>query len=184
MKTYIGDIWELVEEGFHLVIPVNIGWTHKGANVMGRGLAKQAVDVYGHGVAEWLGKTQREVYEVFKESGNDPNDPETIALFLFSHEKHPLIFFPTKPLNTDAPNLSWQDDADIDIIRGGLAKFSHFLSEMGINKAAVPLLGAGNGGLDPGMIKELIEEVLGGDHRVAVVLPETFGNGKENGWQT
>lgn len=183
MKTYVGDIWNLIDEGYHVVIPVNIGWKKigTGENVMGRGLAKQAVEIYGHGIAQWLGKTQREICEVFKEGKKNPNDPETIHLFIFRHEKHPLIFVPTKPLNMEAPHLSWQDDADVDIIRGGLEKFSEFLTENKIQRAAMPLLGAGNGGLDPDGIRGLIEEVLGADDRVALVITDPLG--KEEGWK-
>ena len=65
------------------------------------------------------------------------------------------------------------------MIDAGLKAFSDFLSENKIKKAAVPLLGAGNGGLEPAKIKTLIETRLGGDDRFALVLPKEFGT---EGW--
>lgn len=183
MKTYVGDIWALIQDGYSIVVPVNLGWKGTGENVMGRGLAKEAVRLYGHeDTARWLGKIQREVYSVFKEFKHDPNDPAHVKLWIYHHDRHPLIFMPSKPLNKEAPWFSWKNKADLKMIDGGLKAFPDFLLENKVKKAAMPLLGAGNGGLDPVEIRSLIIKRLGNDDRVALVLPKELG--KEQGWRT
>ena len=106
MKTVLeteGDIWKWRDDPHNceVVIPTNQGWKADGSNVMGAGVAKQAVKLYGREIAEWYGG-------ICQAAG--PNTPVVV------HPEHPLIFFPVKPLNYDEPHLSWRSKADIRLI--------------------------------------------------------------------
>ena len=180
MKTYIGNIWNLMlpEEGYQIVIPVNLGWKTSGENVMGRGLAKEARCLFP-GCDKWLGQYQKQIYELFKSAKVKPNDPKFAGQWTAWHDTAPLLFVPSKSLNEDAPWLSWKNKADPVLIDAGLKNLPEFARVNNIKKIAVPLLGAGNGGLEPAEMKSLIETRLGGDDRFALVLPKEFGT---EGW--
>lgn len=156
MRTEMGNIWSLLERKYHIVIPVNIGWTKTKPlrNVMGRGLAFQAKTKYP-GVEEWLGARHKDLYEAAGEVTQMGH-----RAWIVKHPDHPLVFFPTKPLNEKEPHLSWKNPADRRMIEKLLWDVEHFMEAYSIKKLALPLLGAGNGGLDSEDIEKLMKHVL------------------------
>jgi hypothetical protein len=157
-----GDIWDFGNRGYEVVIPVNCGWKLTGHNVMGRGLAKQALDRYP-GIDLYLGKKQAEAVESGAPMGS--------ALWIIDHPDHPLIFFPTKSLNKKQPWLSWKQKSDKKMIGKLLDAFPDWASDRGVKKVAFPLLGAGEGGLDPIEMRDFIRKKLGDDERFVLVTP-------------
>jgi hypothetical protein len=148
MKETSGNIWDWVDRA-KLVITTNVGWRSDGTNVMGAGLAKQAAQRYP-GIAAWYGAWCRD------------HRSESCVV---AHHTHPLIFFPTKRLNPDAPHLSWQYDSDFDTIRRSLADLAQW---PGVEPIAVPLVGCQNGGLKEAAVLPVLREYLVSDRFVLV----------------
>ncbi len=146
LKWEMGDIWDY-EGNWDIVIPTNAGWRKDGRNIMGRGLARQAAkELAVQSVDLPL------VYGKYCQLGQP-------RVYLVEHH---LILVPTKPLIEDAPHLSWKQDADIRTVEDSLVwLFAH--SNVFRKRVAVPLLGAGNGGLLVARVKNLMEAVLGND---------------------
>lgn len=158
MKTVYGDIMSYRGKGY-IVIPTNIGWKADGTNVMGRGLARLAASLYpnlprDYGAACKLqgGKTKCVVW----------GSPDAV-----------LILFPVKPLNKEAPHMSWKSMATLEIIERS-AKHLASLAEVlpGDLPIAVPAVGCGNGGLDLSDVKPILEKYLTSD-RFILVLEES-----------
>lgn len=141
MQTATGNIWDWLDQGARIVIPTNIGWKRDGANVMGAGLAKQAAARYP-GAAAWYGAW----------CADHPGEPCVVAYPLA-----PIIFFPTKPLNWQAPYLSWQGSADLATIERSAKALA---SWPGKEPVAVPLVGCGNGGLLAADVVPILERCL------------------------
>jgi hypothetical protein len=137
------------------VIPTNIGWKKDGLNVMGRGLARQAAQRFPD-LAREYGNTCRQMVEV---DGSDR--------FLATHEA--LILAPVKPLAAN-PALSWRQPASVDLIRWTAEELAR-LNVWYKWAVAVPLLGCGNGQLDPKVIYPIMADRLN-DAFTLVVLPE------------
>ena len=74
-----------------------------------------------------------------------------------------IINFPTK--------MHWKQPSKLEFIREGLEDLKRVLLEKNIHSIALPPLGCGNGGLDWGAVKPLIEEVLH-DLPVAILVYE------------
>ena len=101
MKWVKGNIWIEHKMGSYIVIPTNAGWKGNGDNIMGAGLAKDAMKrfpelprLYG---AYCQVKTPRVVFDEFR-----------------------LILVPSKPLNEKQPWLSWQGSADYETVKKSL----------------------------------------------------------------
>lgn len=155
MQEASGDIWSWLNppHNCEIVIPTNIGWKSDGSNVMGAGLAKQAVKRYGREIAEWYGA-------ICQACG--PHTPVVI------HEEEPLIFFPVKPLNYDEPHLSWRSKADLALIERSVEQ----LASLRLGPFAIPMVGCGNGGLDESDVYPLIQRAFRRDSHVTLVRYE------------
>lgn len=165
MKLSHGDIWTFLDKGYHITIPTNIGWTVSTlspVNPMGRGLAKDAKARFRR-CDVWLGNE----YSLTAVAAVPMGDLAWLKLY----PKAPLIFFPTKPLDVQKPWQSWTKKSDKAMIAKHLDQFPAFITANNIPKVAVPLLGAGNGGLDPLEMKTLIQEKLGDDNRFVLLTP-------------
>lgn len=176
MKCSHGDIWEFFDRGCYVVIPTNAGWKKNTfstgmLNVMGRGLAWQAKQRYPDS-AEWLGQEYFKLAQAKKPMG----DPE----WLKAYPGGRLIFLPTKPLNPSTPQLSWKQKSDPIMIEKHLEQLPAFVTKCKIEKVAIPLLGAGNGGLDPEKMKDLIFCKLEKDTRFTLVLPHADTDPQSN----
>lgn len=152
-----GDIWDY-EDTHWIVVPTNIGWTHAGKNVMGRGIARQAAERYPK-----LAKNYGEFCRMY-------HGHVGMALPLWLPTDTRLILFPTKPLNALRPAMSWRGKSDLDLINHGLYRL-RALPPMHPPAIAVPLLGCGNGGLDPDVVAPLMRRYLD-QERFLLVKPK------------
>ena len=152
MRLYRGDIWDKLRLKHEIVIPVNIGWKKTGENIMGRGLAKQALERYPK-IASFLGNYQRDFWE-------HTHCPMGNYHWIIKYPWAPLTFFPTKPLLVEKPWLSWSQQSDEKMIKELLPHLPDYADRHGIKKIAVPVLGAGNGGLDYGTMVNLIRDTV------------------------
>jgi hypothetical protein len=157
MNVYEGDIWALhslmKKPRWRIVIPTNAGYTTRGLNVMGRGLAQDAKLLYP------------ELPEVYGRwciaFGEEP----------FYYEPGRMYLVPSKPLNVEAPNMSWAGKGSYALVQRGLRYLKKNLPKIEPEThCAVPLLGAGNADLNPKRVRALIEKTLGDDPRFTLVL--------------
>lgn len=92
------NLWTKWAEGHFIVIPTNIGWTpNRTVAIMGCGLAEQAAKRFP-ALKEWYGSVcyaTRHMTPVIE----------------FGSQR--ILMFPTKPLNRDAPELSYRQDASL-----------------------------------------------------------------------
>lgn len=138
MNAIIGDIWQFDKPGNAIALPGNIGWTRKGENVMGAGVAKQAAQRYptikkyfGEGCQKYRSRTHILAYE--------------------EQDSSMLLFFPVKPLNEDCPWLSWKSKASLDRIDLScqfLVSYINGFSDVTNLQIYLPVVGCGNGGLE------------------------------------
>lgn len=166
-----GDVWDLAVDPLHdaVVIPTNIGYTKHGRNPMGAGLARQASDRYPS-LQVWYGEECMKLKQ----------DTPVVAIRLPSREGayRCLVLFPTKPFDASAPQLSWKNPADLSLIERGLKQLSTLLLAPAIKRIFVPLLGCGNGGLQPSQVLPLMDQYLGSDARFVLVQPQRMKRGK------
>lgn len=153
MKLIRGDIWELYDFGYPIVIPVNVGWTKEGHSVMGRGVAADCAKRMPDSKARWGALCME-----YKERVTTCYD-----------DKLNLFYFPTKPLNVEAPHLSWQGKATVDTVKRSLAGLIVAAKEAKIENIVIPLVGCGNGGLAPKVIRKLMLANL--DDRFTLIEP-------------
>jgi hypothetical protein len=72
-----------------------------------------------------------------------------------------LVFLPVKPVVWSAPQLSWDQQADLLYIQAGLQQIRSWQATPGAPKLAMTLPGAGNGSLDPREVRALVLRELG-----------------------
>lgn len=151
IKSERGSIWAY-EKTHALVIPTNIGWRAKDqANVMGRGLALQAAQKYPE-FQLWFGR------ECAARGAQTP---------VLAYPDAPLIAFPVKPLNAAAPWLSWKNKADLKLIE----RSAQQLAELKVDRpVAVSMVGCGNGGLEMGEVRPILDQYLSADRFTLVLL--------------
>lgn len=149
MRVFYGDIWDQFPHAL-TVVPVNIGWKMSGEAVMGAGIAKQAVDRFPD-LPQWWGF----LCQRFRE-----NTPVTL------HPRHRLLLFPTKPLDDDAPWMSWKSDADSKLVWRSAAQLAAFAFDETIN---IPLVGCGNGRLSAELVLPILRMFLN-HHRFQLVV--------------
>jgi hypothetical protein len=149
MKRAYGNIWDLADSHW-IVIPTNGGWRADGTNVMGRGLALQAANRFPE-IPGVYGRVCRE---------------NQGTCFMVYGERQ-LIFFPVKPLRIDAPHLSWRQPADLRCIKAScenLVEWIEMEKPLEIENPpliAMPMVGCGNGGLEPQVVLPILEEHFG-----------------------
>lgn len=163
MRICRDDIWDKIRLKYEIVIPVNIGWKSDGTNVMGRGLAKAAAERFPS-IAIFLGDLQKNLWTVHRPPMGDPR-------WIMKYPFGPITFFPTKPLNEKQPWMSWSQPSDKKMILKLLKAFPEYADKHGLEKIAIPLLGAGNGGLDPFEMEKLIRSSIPDDRRFVLVAP-------------
>lgn len=146
-----GDIWEFHKRKYWVCVPTNIGWTNKGLNVMGAGIAQQAARKFID-LPKWYGR----LCKMYKDK---------VDICFYSPSR--LIMVPVKPLNHKSPHLSWQGKASLELIEQSLISLMHCLETDNIKPIAIPLLGCGNGKLQPSKVKPLLKKYL--DDRFTIV---------------
>lgn len=153
MKHLEGNIWHLHDFGYPIVVPTNIGWKANGNAVFGRGIASECAKRFPESVSRWGALCQ--TFE----------DKTTT----FYDEKFNLFYMPVKPLNREAPHMSWKSDAQVELIKHSLASFIILVDQNKLKQVVTPLVGCGNGGLAPKDIKPLMEKNL--DDRFFLIRP-------------
>jgi hypothetical protein len=111
MRYYEGDIWDLSATHW-LCIPTNLGWTTKGLNVMGAGVAKQAASKHPRLPLR---------YGVFCRM-----NPGKVKIYPYKDRDTWLLMCPTKPLNADAPHLSWKHSANLGLVERTIVELERF----------------------------------------------------------
>ncbi len=76
------------------------------------------------------------------------------------------MLFPVKPLDALEPNMSWRQEANLTLIERSANQLAHLPGE---DPVAVPLVGCGNGGLDPADVRPILDLKLKGDRFVLVL---------------
>lgn len=148
-----GNIFDFALPGNAIVVPANIGWTKRGLNVMGAGVAKQAA-------LRWP-----ELPRFFGVYCRAFQDQARVNCFFCGGII--VVFFPVKPLNKAAPYRSWQSRADLVLV-------AESVQELGTMSPAtstyLPLVGCGNGGLNRDAVLPILEKHLTSDRFVLVEL--------------
>jgi hypothetical protein len=148
MKKEIGNLWDYYDKGMWVVVTTNIGWKKDGSNPMGAGVAREAARRF-------------------------PDLPMNYGIRCKKYQKNAavwpflpgrLILFPTKPLNVEQPWLSWKSDSDYSLIERSakqLAKLIDILIQReSITSVALPIVGCGNGNLEPKRVIQVLEKYL------------------------
>ena len=134
-----GNIWDYYEDGYWIVIPVNMFVKNDGTVVMGRGLAKQAGDRF-NGLAKELGGII-----------SDEVEP-TICLFPVDR----LITFPVK--------YNWWERANLGLIEKSCQQLE-LASRNEIEPLPIylPRVGCGNGRLKWEDVKPILDKWFSDD---------------------
>jgi hypothetical protein len=155
LKTvYARDIFALSGKKY-VVIPTNIGWTNRGLNVMGAGVAK-AASAHFPSLALDYGRYCRAMKSAAE------------ACF---HRPSTMILFPTKRLNEESPHISWRNKSDIELVKTSatqLANLAGIEPELHGKTIYLPMVGCGNGGLDASKVLPILLSAL--DDRFTLVL--------------
>ncbi len=156
MNIVSGNIWDKWYDSYMRVIPTNLGWRSDGCNVMGRGVARQAAEQYS-GLAEWYGSECQRM----RRYGRD-------SLVCFRAQ---LIMLPVKPLDKIQPHLSWKGKADPDLVLRSIQRLAAGYDSYNV---VLPLVGCGNGGLDPAVVAPMLTQYLAADNFTLVLTPSSF----------
>lgn len=158
MKVEYGDIMSYRGRGY-IVIPTNLGWRKDGSNVMGRGLARLVASIYPQLPKEYGGICQK-------------YGAKTTCVVISGFDTA-LIMFPVKPLNAEAPWMSWKSGASLELIERSAKHLAELEPSLpGKIPIAVPAVGCGNGGLDLSDVKPILEKHLTSD-RFILILEES-----------
>jgi len=151
IKYVIGNIFESNSQA--IVNTVNT------VGVMGKGIALQFKKAYPNNFREYYKACKRNEVVVGKVFLTHDYD-------LLSGEKI-IVNFPTKK--------DWRKPSEYSYIVDGLNDLVDVIKEHKIKSIAIPPLGAGNGGLEWGQVKNIIEQKLGNlDIEVTVYEPTVY----------
>jgi len=132
--------------------------------------AVNTVGVMGKGIALMFKEKFPENFRAYKVAC-DRGEVRVGRMFV-TERRQPLgpkwiINFPTKK--------HWRDPSKMEWIDEGLDDLRRILTELGIRSAAVPALGAGNGGLNWTQVRPRIELALGSLPECRVIVFEPTG---------
>ncbi|QIR41828.1 macro domain-containing protein (plasmid) [Tolypothrix sp. PCC 7910] len=142
----------LVEPAQALVNTVNC------VGVMGKGIALQFKQAYPENF--------RQYEKACRAGGVQPGRMFTVATGSLLNPQY-IINFPTK--------RHWKGKSKIEDIKSGLVDLVREVQQLGISSIAIPPLGCGNGGLDWGQVKPLIESAFAQLSEVQVIIFEPTG---------
>lgn len=142
VRQWTGNIWRLHETGYYMVVPTNVYVKSDRRGVLGRGLASQVANkykeipsIYGELLLGWV----RPGVEPGRRMLN-LGDLNSFEIIQADFDRH-LIFFPTK--------LMWDLNSDLALIKMSFTALKEWLRRNpGVQKVALPHIGAGNGKLD------------------------------------
>lgn len=131
-KEIKANIWDFDNDV--KVITTNGNVKKNGENVMGKGTALQARQVYPR-----LPLMHGENIKIY---GND----------VFYYPIYKIICFPTKH--------NWWEKSDLDLIRTSMKHLYHICAENNIRKVIMPKVGCNNGGLEWEVVKQKVIDIL------------------------
>lgn len=111
--------------------------------VMGKGIALQFKEAFPENYRAYAAACKKEEVETGKMFVTETNRMDSLRY---------IINFPTKK--------HWKQPSKLEYIRDGLTDLKRVVLEKNIRSIALPPLGCGNGGLDWGIVKPLIEHAL------------------------
>ena len=156
LPLLFGNIWRFARRFDWVVVPTNIGWTKRGEAVMGMGIAGQAAKFYPDLKIE---------YGDFCMKHGENTPVVQLLCKANSGTVRGLILFPTKPLNKQRPQLSWQGDSDLGLVTRSLdqlrelgKRHEQWLATGG--RVLTPLVGCGHGRLEENVVLPLMAERL------------------------
>lgn len=136
MIEITGNIWDYHDAGKTICITTNYGWKLNGLNVMGKGIAAEALKRYPT-LAAWYGTKCHKHW--VRTGGAMIMDP------VFYPMKN-LIMFPTKRMR-DNPALTWRFSSSIEQIKHSAGKLVGLMKDRNLDEVYLPRPGCGNGGL-------------------------------------
>lgn len=148
-------LWGQVSPQNYICITTNQGWNKLGHNVMGAGVALEAVKRF---------PTLAAVY------GKLCKDEAPVSVKLIEFDEAKLVMFPTKKLNEDVPYLSWKERSCLDLIRKSSVELKTLMDERNPENVFLPAPGCGNGGLSLEQVIPVLESVFGADERLNVIV--------------
>lgn len=164
--------------GDFIVVPTNLGYTSKKLNVMGAGFAKTMATKHPELATEY-GNWCYERHQLIKKT----KVTQPLVFVGTEYGDQTIICLPTKHLDAKNPHLSWQADSDPRLVQESLKAFTYYLNGFlegffmhGVGTSVpqfyLPLLGAGNGGMDQKESFDLITTYLGSYSNVILCDPE------------
>ncbi|OJJ11657.1 phosphatase [Alphaproteobacteria bacterium AO1-B] len=109
------------------------------------------VGVMGKGIAKAFKQREPKMFEAYKNICSQKL-LEPGKLWLWRGSEQWVLNFPTK--------LHWRSPSRIEWVEAGLSKFANTYEAQGVTEIAFPKLGCGNGNLDWGDVKPLMERYL------------------------
>lgn len=131
LKINVRDIFGDLDNKTFVVVPTNCGWKRSGENVMGAGLAKVASNKYPQLSVRYGDWCRQHGHTIYLDT------------------EYRVICAPSKRLNAAKPWMSWQGQADPDVVQlsynqiYALLNHEKFIKEN--YKVRCVLLGIGNG---------------------------------------
>lgn len=155
MEFFAGNIWEFGADA--ICVTTNGIRKQNGEAVMGRGIARQAAELYPP-LPRYLGNClQKHGNRVFHFPLRAPAALEHLA-------KEPVIItFPTKH--------HWRDPSDIQLIKKSAEQLVQLVDTLRpfVRRVALPFPGCSNGGLRIVDVVPILKAVFGGDIRFFIV---------------
>lgn len=120
VRDAIGNAWDWLNVGYHVVVPTNIGYRSDFRAVMDTTFSATVTARF---------KDSDLWYGMYCYS-TAPNS------CVVKHIKFPVIFFPTKPFNADKPWLSWDQPESPALIEKSIIE----LAKLDVKNVAIPLV--------------------------------------------
>jgi hypothetical protein len=152
VREATGDLWDYLKMGAVICVTVNGQVNRDGANIMGRGCAKEAKQRYpwvAHRIGRYIQGYGNRCFKIdMKFEVNKP-----------PYGDWTLISFPTKH--------HWRDDSDPGLILQSAEQLVEMADKFDWNEVICPRFGAGNGNLPWDSVKEMLDSVL--DDRFLII---------------
>jgi hypothetical protein len=155
MLETFGNLWELADQGCDALVITTNGYVRKDGNaVMGRGIAKEAANLFPE-LPQNLGQQLRK-------NGNN--------CYVFPSLAYDVVTFPVKPIFGPDGTPGWKTKAQIPLIIKSAKQLVEFANRYDWTDILMPRPGCGNGGLSWKAVQGVLVPIL--DDRFTAV---TFG---------
>jgi len=148
MKFYFGDIWDLHDQGFYVVVPCSLSVSKKtGLAAMNSGVAREAVERFP---------------DLPQRYGNAVNNGKVYVVF----GDYRLIMMPTRMYYISGKAYDLDNiRIDINMVINGLKMIAPITRE----NIAIPLMGCGYGEANPGFLFPILSKL---GNNFTLVLPD------------